>query len=145
MAELSYSSTNPAVLHVICDRDVGLFNLILSVIPQVDWAFRERRIPIVYYGEGNCYWTPNGYRDRDTVWEYYFEPVLPEYPFSSIPPNVRESISVKPPDRKQLGYFVDEFAFVSNAPTGYIPFKGERIKDYADPSDRLRQRTSAII
>src|SRR6476659_6279356 len=60
-SELSNSSANPAVLHIICDRDVGLFNLILSVIPQLDWAFRERRIPIVYYGEGNCYWTPNGY------------------------------------------------------------------------------------
>ena len=61
---------NPAVLHILCDRDVGLFNLILSVIPHVDWAFSQRRIPVVYYGRGNCYWTPNGYRDRDTVWEY---------------------------------------------------------------------------
>ena len=132
------------MLHVICDRDVGLFTLILSVIPHVDWAFSERRIPVVYYGRGNCYWTPHGYRDRDTVWEYYFEPVIPEYPVSSIPPHIRELISVKPPVRTELGYFADEFAFVSNHPTGHTQF-GERVKDYVEPSDKLRQRTSAII
>src|SRR6476661_29984 len=145
MRDLSNSSGKPAVLHIICDRDVGLFNLILSVIPHVEWAFSERRIPVVYYGRGNCYWTPNGYRYRDTVWEYYFEPVIPEYPVSSIPSQIRASISVKPPDRRELGYFADEFAFVSNPPTGHIPFKGERIMDYVDPSDKLRRKTSAII
>src|SRR5262249_37487662 len=89
-------ASKPAVLHVICDRDVGLFALILSVIPHIDWAFSEQRIPVVYYGRRNCYWTPHGYHDRDTVWEYYFEPVIPEYPVSSIPLHIRELISVKP-------------------------------------------------
>lgn len=142
--DLSNSSAKPAVLHIICDRDVGLFNLILSVIPHVDWAISERRIPVVYYGAGNCYWTLHGYRDRDTVWEYYFEPIVPEFPVSSIPPHIRKRISVRPPVRSELGSFVDEFAFVSNHPTGLIRFE-DAIKDYVDPSDRLRQKASAII
>src|SRR5262249_28448474 len=145
MFDLSKLSTKSAMLHIICARDVGLFNLILSVIPHVEWAFSEQRIPVVYYGEGNCYWTPNGYRERDTVWEYYFEPIIPDYPVSVIPPHIRDLISVKPPDSKQLGYFADRLAFVSNPPTGHIPFRGEHIKDYIDPSDKLRRKTSAII
>jgi hypothetical protein len=55
------------VLHIVCDRDVGLFNLILGVIPHTHWALTEGRIPIIYYGEKNCYWTPNGYRGRNKL------------------------------------------------------------------------------
>src|SRR5262249_5830343 len=89
-APTTAEASKPAVvLHVICENDIGLFALILSVIPHVVWAFTERRIPVVYYGNGNCYWTPHGYRDRDTVWEYYFEPVIPEYPVSTIPLHIR--------------------------------------------------------
>lgn len=137
-------ASKPAMLHILCDRDVGLFNLILSVIPHVDWAFSEGRIPIVYYGRGNCYWTPHGYRDRDTVWEYYFEPVIPEYPVSSIPPHIRELISLKPPVKTEWGHFVDEYTFVSNSSKAPIQFSA-RVKDYREPSDSLRQWTSAII
>ena len=133
------------MLHVICDRDVGLFALILSVISHVEWAFRERRIPVVYYERGNCYWTPHGYRDRDNVWEYYFEPVISEYPASSIPRHIRELISVKPPVSTELGHFADEFTFVSNHPAGQIQF-GERVKDRSSNSamsyDRGRARLS---
>jgi hypothetical protein len=140
------SAARPALLHVICDRDVGLFSLVLSVIAHVNWAMSERRLPIVYYREGNCYWTPNGYRDRNTVWEYYFEPVIPEYPASSIPPHIRKLIRSKPPVPTERGYFADEFAFVSNHSGADIEFDGERgLKSYGNPSDRLRQATSAII
>jgi hypothetical protein len=143
--KLSYRPVRPAALHIICERDVGLFNLILSVIPQVKWALCDQRIPIVYYGERSSYWTPRGYHGRATVWEYYFEPVIPKYPVSSIPLHIRELISRKPPDQNQLGHFVDEFTFISNRPTSHIPFDGECIKDFIDPSDRLRQKASSII
>ena len=94
------NASNVTPLHIVCDRDVGLFNLILGVIPHTYWALTEGRIPIIYYGEKNCYWTPNGYRGRDTVWEYYFEPVIPEYPVSKIPPHVLKSIADNPPQRR---------------------------------------------
>ena len=71
--------------HVICERDVGLFSLIQQVISNIPWAVKENRIPIVYFGDNTCYWTPHGYRGRQTVWEYYFEPVVTEYPASTIP------------------------------------------------------------
>src|SRR6266496_6244632 len=93
------NTSTRAVLHIICDRDVGLFNLVQGVIPHTYYALKEGRIPIVYYGEKNCYWTPNGYRGRDTVWEYYFEPVIQEYPESRIPPHVLKSIADNPPKK----------------------------------------------
>jgi hypothetical protein len=101
----------------------------------------------VYYRENNCYWTPKGYRDRDTVWEYYFEPVIPNYPVSCIPVHIRDLISTKPPIRTELGYFADELAFVSNNPGGHIKFDGERLKGTKEEghSDKLRRTASGII
>ena len=118
----------PAVLHIVCDRDVGLFNLVLGVITHTYWALKEGRIPIIYYGQKNCYWTPNGYHGRNTVWEYYFEPVIPEYPVSQIPPNVLKSIADDPPKRTDLGHFVNEFVFVSNNGAWHITIDGEGLR-----------------
>jgi hypothetical protein len=107
---------------------------------------REERVPIVYYRKGNCYWTPNGYRDRDTVWEYYFEPVISEYPASSIPLHIQELIELEPPVPTEKGHFADEFAFVSNHSGADVQFDGERgIKNYGYPSAQLRTATSAIF
>src|SRR6476659_3988669 len=106
-------ASKPAVLHIVCDRDVGLFNLFLGVIAHTHWALTEGRIPIIFYGEKTCYWVPNGYRGSKTVWEYYFEPVIPEYPASQIPPYILKAIADNPPKPTELGHFVDEFAFVS--------------------------------
>ena len=147
-ASTTPDASKPAVLHIVCDRDVGLFNLVLGVITHTFWALKEGRIPIIYYGQKNCYWTPNGYRGRNTVWEYYFEPVIPEYPVSHIPPNVLKSIADDPPKRTDLGHFVDEFAFVSNNGAWHITIDGEGLRGPPTnkPSSRkIRELASAII
>jgi hypothetical protein len=146
MGENLVSTEKRDVLHLVCDRDVGLFALILSVVAHVHWAIREGRIPIVYYSNGSVYWTPNGYRGRDTVWEYYFEPVIPTHPALVIPAVIRERLATNPLPYNTRGYFADEFTFVSNHQTGPTRFNRENIKGMAvDPSLRLRKFTSAII
>jgi hypothetical protein len=140
--------SKPAVLHIVCDRDVGLFNLVLGVIPHTHWALSEGRIPVIYYGKKNCYWTPHGYRDRNTVWEYYFEPVIPEYPVSRIPPHVLKSIADNPPERTDLGRFVDEFAFIANHGAWHIRVDGEELRGpetYKAPSRKIRDLVSTIV
>jgi hypothetical protein len=135
-------------LHIICERDVGLFSLIQQVIANIPWATEEGRIAIAYFREKTCYWTPNGYHGRDTVWEYYFEPIVAGYPASSIPPHIRGAIAQDHPRPWEVGYFADEHTFVSNhfgdhpeltAKTIPIPYLIE------DPDDALRRRASAII
>jgi hypothetical protein len=146
--EASPDASKPAVLHIVCDADVGLFNLVSGVIAHTHWAITERRIPIIYYGEKNCYWTPNGYRGRKTVWEYYFEPVIPEYPVSQIPPHVLKSIADNFPKRTDLGHFVDAFAFVSNHGAWHIGVDGEALRGpgaYKAPSRKIRELTSTIV
>jgi hypothetical protein len=145
--ESSNASTRP-VLHIICDRDAGLFNLVQGVIPHTYYALKEGRIPIVYYGEKNCYWTPKGYRGRDTVWEYYFEPVIPDYPVSRIPLHVLNSIADNPPKNTEPGYFVDDCAFVSNHGFWGIKVDGEALRGpgtHESPSRKIRALTSTII
>lgn len=135
-------------LHVMCERDVGLFSLIQEVIANIPWALQERRIPIAYFQSRTCYWTPNGYGGRDTVWEYYFEPVIPGHPASSIPEHVREAIDLTPPSPFEPGYFAGKDAFVSahfgdhpelEGKTLFIPYLIE------DPGQRLRDEASAVI
>lgn len=136
------------VLHVICDRDVGLFNLVLGVLSHVHWALSEGRIPIVFYGKNNCYWTPLGYRGRDTVWEYYFEPVIPEYPASRIPSHILEWIADNPRIKGVRGLFVDELAFVSRNNAWHIQHDGEFVRGpqtHEAPSRRLRKFTSTLV
>jgi hypothetical protein len=134
--------------HIICERDVGLFSLIQQVIANIPWALQAKRIPIVHFHDKTCYWTPNGYHDSDTVWEYYFEPVVSGHPAASIPQQVRTNISTLHPSPFEVGYFADEYTFVSNhfgdhpelkGKTLFIPFLLD------DPDERLRQEASAVI
>jgi hypothetical protein len=149
----SRDPAKPEVLHVVCDRDVGLFNLVLGVIPHTYWAHREGRIPIVYYGPKTAYWTPKGYRGADTVWEYYFEPVLPEYPASRIPPRIVEWLDRNPLDRTSHGRFIDGSTFVSNHGAWHIGIDGEaapggeglRGPGRGKPTRRVRLLASAIV
>ena len=127
------------MLHIVCDWDVGVFNLVLGAITHTYWALKEGRIPIIYYRNKNCYWTPNGYRGRDTVWEYYFEPVIPEYPVSRIPSYALKWIDENLLERSHLGHFVDEFAFVSNSGAWHIAIDGEGLRGppmHKPPSQR---------
>ena len=70
-----------------------------QVVANIPWAVADGRIPVAYFGPKTCYWTPNGYRGKDTVWEYYFEPVVASYPAAMIPERVRTTLALEPPDR----------------------------------------------
>ncbi len=134
--------------YIIVERDVGLFSLVQQAITNIARALQEKRIPIVYFSHRTAYWTPNGYRDRDTVWEYYFEPIIPEYPASFVSSDLRKYIDDNFPKYDSGGYFADEFNFVSNnygehpsfgGDARLIPFKSD------DPDAALRRWASAII
>lgn len=150
--DVSTARANEAtpVLHVVCDWDVGLFNLFLGVIAHVHWALGEGRIPVIYYACNNCYLTPNGYRGRSTVWEYYFEPVVPEYPAARIPAGVRQWIADHPfSGRMQpgTGHVVDG-TFVTNDGAWHIQVDGEGLRAPSanqTPSPKVRQVASEIV
>lgn len=135
-------------LHIICERDVGLFSLIQQVISNIAWALAEDRIPIAFFQGRTCYWTPDGYQNKDTVWEYYFEPIVPGHAVSSIPQNIRATIDRKWPSAYDIGYYADEDTFVSahfgdhkllEGKSLFIPWRFE------DPDPALRKRASEII
>jgi hypothetical protein len=135
-------------LHVVCERDVGLFSLIQQVIANIPWAIAENRIPVVHFGEGTCYWTPNGYRGRRTVWEYYFEPVVPGHPASSIPAPVRARLAAEPPSPYEVGCLADEHAFVSSHFGDHPRLAGMALRipyQWDDPDDALRRQAKAVI
>jgi hypothetical protein len=135
-------------LHIICERDAGLFSLIQQVIANIPWATQEGRIPVVYFQGKTCYWTPNGYHGKDTVWEYYFEPVVSAYPASSIPSHIREIISHNHPSPFEVGYFAGDHNFVSNHFGDHPVLKGKTLSiPYLldDPDDGLRQKANEII
>jgi hypothetical protein len=141
-------SRRPRVLHVIRERDVGLFSLIQQVVANVPWALHEARVPVVDFRERTAYWTPNGHSGRSSVWEYYFEPVVDELPSSAVPSSVTEEIELAYPDQNELGLFATDYAFVSThfgdhprlsgiAPA--IPYTT------GNPGRALREWTSEII
>lgn len=134
--------------HIICERDVGLFSLIQQVIANVPFAVRQRRIPIVFFQDKTCYWTPNGYRGKDTVWEYYFEPIFAGHPASSIPRHIRRTISTKFPSPFEAGYFEGENTFISNNFGDHHRLRNQALAiPYLldDPDDGLRLDASEII
>lgn len=136
------------VLHVICERDVGLFSLIQQVIANVPWALSEGRIPVANYGDKCCYWTPAGFNGKHSVWEYYFDPIIPEFPAERIPDKVLHRIADKSPQQNSLGYFASPSAFVTNHYGDHPDLLGKApMIPYmtADPDDALRLQTSGII
>lgn len=101
------------ILHVIRERDVGLFSLVQQVIANVAWALAEGRVPVADFQDRCCYWTPRGHEGATSVWEYYFEPVVPDFPASSIPAKITAAIEDSFPDQNDLGHFVSPSIFVT--------------------------------
>lgn len=146
-------------MHIICERDVGLFSLIQQVVANIPWAIAEHRIPVVHFGARTCYWTPNGYHGKDSVWEYYFEPVVPPYSASCIPPHIRAFISQVPPSPHEVGYFVDGRATAEIATAVTRTFVSSHFGDHPDlngaallipygwddPGDQLRRAAKVIL
>jgi len=131
------------------ERDVGLFSLVQQVLANAAWAEHEGRVPIADFRERCCYWTPGGHRgESSSVWEYYFEPVVPEFPAEVVPSRIRAAIDARFPDQYDLGYWLGDALFVTNhygdhpsladkAPA--IPFMT------ANPTSELRLWTSELI
>jgi hypothetical protein len=135
-------------LHIICERDVGLFSLVQQVISQIPWAIAEDRIPIVYFGDRTCYWTPNGYGGADTVWEYYFEPVHPGFPVAKIPKAVRADIPANRPTPYEIGRLVSDDAFLSSHFGDHSLLDGLALRipyEWDDPDDRLRSEAKRVL
>jgi hypothetical protein len=141
-------SDGSARLHIICERDVGLFSLIQQVVANIPWAIAENRVPIAHFGAGTCYWTPNGYRGRDTVWEYYFEPLDPTYPATRIPASVKRLIAVDRPSPHEVGYAAGNHVFVSSHFGDHPRLRGATLLipyEWDDPSDSLRREAKAVL
>ena len=135
-------------LHIVSERDVGLFSLVQQVIANIPWAVAEHRVPVVHFGNDTCYWTPNGHRGRRTVWEYYFEPVVRGYSASSIPEPVRALLSVDRPSPHEVGYLADRHAFVSNHFGDHPYLSGVALPipyQWDDPDDTLRREAKIIV
>jgi hypothetical protein len=135
-------------LHIICERDVGLFSLIHQVIANVPWALRENRIPIAHFGQRTCYWVPEGYCGADTVWEYYFQPLLKDYPVAAIPEGIRRTIDTNPPIIGDVGYLADEDTFVCAQYGDHPHIAGKALPIpylYNDPDRALRDAACQII
>jgi hypothetical protein len=141
-------SDGSARLHIISERDVGLFSLIQQVVANIPWAIAENRVPVANFGDGTCYWTPNGYRGRDTVWEYYFEPLDPAYPTARIPDPVKKLISVDRPSAHEVGYDAGKHVFVSSHFGDHPQLRGATLLipyEWDDPSDPLRRAAKVVL
>jgi hypothetical protein len=138
----------PPMLHVIRERDVGLFSLIQQVIANVPWALSEGRVPVADLGERTCYWLPGGWHSSQSVWEYYFAPLVDGFPAAAVPADARVIIDQRFLDQNKVGFGVGESCFITNhfgdhrslrtvAPQ--IPYMT------GNPEAKLRRQTAAII
>ena len=137
-----------ACLHVICERDVGLFSLVQQVVANIPWARAEGRTPVVNFGSRTCYWTPGGYRGGGTVWEYYFEPVVPDWPVARIPEPVQVALAAAPPSPFEVGYLLDKHTFASSHFGDHPQLRGRALAipyKWDDPDDGIRRRAKAVI
>ena len=138
----------PGRLHVISERDVGLFSLLQQVIANVPWALAEGRVPVVDFRSRTCYWTPNGHRGRSTVWEYYFEPLIPTHPADRVPAELRARISVEPPSAFEIGYAARGGSFVSCHFGDHAELSGATLAipyEWDDPDERLRRQAKQVL
>jgi hypothetical protein len=117
-------------------------------VANIPWAITEGRTPVVYFGPKTCYWTRNGYRGKQTVWEYYFEPVIDSFPADLIPGRTRAALALRHPSPWDLGYDVDEHTFASSHFGDHPELRGTALPipyQWDDPDDRLRSEAKAVI
>ena len=135
-------------LHIMCERDVGLFSLIQQVVANVPWALAEGRVPVANFGRRTCYWTPRGFRGRDNVWEYYFEPLDRAHPAASLPDHARAAIASEPPSAFDIGYRTGAGSFVTAHYGDHPELSGATMPipyEWADPGDALRRDAKSIL
>jgi len=147
---LMQNEVKKSKLHVICERDVGLFSLIQQVIAQIPWALSEKRIPIVYFLDKSAYWTPKGYQDKDTVWEYYFEPINSVYPAAYLSEDIRKQVKnyISNKKKNKVGEFICENIWVSRHFGDDPSLRGKCLPipyQLNDPDYEIRDKASKII
>jgi hypothetical protein len=136
------------VLHVMRERDVGLFSLIQQVVANIAWARSEGRVPVADFRERCCYWTPGGHAGANSVWEYYFEPLVEGLPADWISESLRSRIDRDFPDQNDLGYFAQADIFVTNHYGDHPSLSGKAPAiPYmtASPDQGLRRWTSDLM
>jgi len=142
---MSISKTE--ALHIICEKDVGLFSLIQQVISHIPEALYNSRVPIVFFESNCCYWIEKGYENKNNVWEYYFEPLLSEQGSDTIPSSVKDLIRSKFPDHIESGYHHEKHIFVTNNFGNHKAFK-HTLKipwSWEDPDVNIRKKAAIII
>lgn len=135
-------------LHIICERDVGLFSLIQQAIAHIPWALQAGRTPAVLFEGRCCYWLPQGYHDRATVWEYYFEPLDPTCPADAIPEEIRAALAERFPKPRDVGYWLDQNTWVSNNFGDHPALNGKTLAipyEWQDPDATTRERAAQLI
>ncbi len=134
--------------YILFEKDVGLFSLIQQVINHIPIVEQQKRIPIVFFTNRCCYWAKDGYHDRDTVWEYYFEPVIQNFSVSKIPNIAKDSIMSFDTTKTLSGFTINENIFATNHFGDHPDFKGKSLKipyKWNDPNQQLRIKSSHII
>ena len=122
--------------------------MVQQVIANISWAIKEDRIPIVVFGDRCIYWTPKGFQGKYSVWEYYFEPLVPKHSAESIPPELLERIQNNPPSHTTKGYSIDPETFVSNHFGDHPKLKHKALQipyKWKDPDNEIRLEACAII
>jgi hypothetical protein len=135
-------------LHLICERDVGLFSLVQQAIAHIPWALRSGRVPVALFGDRCCYWVPGGHRDRSTVWEYYFEPLDAEFPADAVPDAVRSALRERFPDFRDPGFWLDRGTWASSNFGDHPRLKGRTLAiphGWQDPDAATRGRAASLI
>jgi hypothetical protein len=142
------NGTDRPRLFVIYERDVGLFSLFQQVVANIPRALANQAVPIVCFGSGCAYFRPDGYRGRDTVWEYYFEPLVRGYDASLVCAAAREAASRTATDWGLLGFEFDDRTTFSNNFGHHPELCGQALRipyEVADPDAELRKGAAKII
>jgi hypothetical protein len=135
-------------LHIICERDVGLFSLIQQVVAHLPWAAGAGRVPVVHFEGRCCYWVSGGYRGCSTVWEYYFEPLNPDYPAESLPRVVRDALRERFPQPHEMGFWLRPSVWVSSHFGDHPQLKGKTLAipyGWRDPDSVTREQAARLI
>ena len=135
-------------LHIITERRCGFFSLFQQVIAHINWALRENRCPIVHFGSRCSYWTPQGYAGKKTVWEYYFEPIIPGWTVDAIPPQFIDDINASPLTEEEVYRNLGDGSLASCHFGDHPSLRGKALRipfEWLDPSKRLRMRTYPIV
>jgi hypothetical protein len=119
------------------------------VIANVPWAIKENRIPVAYFGENTCYWTPERIpRGEAPSGNTTSSRWCPGYPASSLPEPIRKTIHADRPSANEIGQLVDGDSFVSVISVIIRPSAVSRCRSRTngdDPSDTLRWKAKAIV